>query len=145
PDIEGWRVLERMKNDIATRHVPVCVISTEEARERAWRGGAWAFLAKPIQSVDRIGALVDAVKEVVQRKVTDVLLLAPKDTVLAKSLKTFDGALRLKHLTGAKAAVKALAKGDVGCFVCSAASIDPVDFPEQVAEDLAEGRLTMIV
>jgi HAMP domain-containing protein/signal transduction histidine kinase/CheY-like chemotaxis protein len=145
PDIEGWRVLERMKNDMATRHVPVCVISTEEARERAWRGGAWAFLAKPIQSAERIAELVDAVKEVVQRTVTDVLLLAPKESALAKSLKTFDGALRLKHYVGAKPAIKALAKGDVGCFVCSADSIDPGDFPEQTADDLAEGRLTMIV
>jgi CheY-like chemotaxis protein len=145
PDIEGWRVLERMKNDVATRHVPVCVISTEEARERAWRGGAWAFLAKPIQSAERIDALIDAVKEVVQRKVTDVLLLAPKDSGLVKSLKSFDEALRLKHVVGARSAIKALAKGGVGCFVCAAASIDPADFPEQTVDDLAEGRLTMIV
>jgi len=89
--------------------------------------------------------LVDAVKEVVQRKVTDVLLLAPKESALAKSLKSFDGALRLKHYVGAKPAIKALAKGDVGCFVCSAESIEPADFPEQTADDLAEGRLTMIV
>src|SRR5205807_837751 len=35
PDIAGWRVLERLKNDIATRHVPVCVVSTDESRDRA--------------------------------------------------------------------------------------------------------------
>ncbi|MBL8799788.1 MAG: HAMP domain-containing protein, partial [Planctomycetia bacterium] len=48
PDIEGWRVLERLKNDLLTRHIPICVISTEEARERALSSGALAFVPKPI-------------------------------------------------------------------------------------------------
>jgi CheY-like chemotaxis protein len=38
PDMEGWRVLERLKNDIVTRHIPICVISTEEARRALPRG-----------------------------------------------------------------------------------------------------------
>ncbi|MBC7803070.1 MAG: response regulator, partial [Candidatus Parcubacteria bacterium] len=145
PDLEGWRVLERLKNDMTTRHVPVCVVSTEEARERAWRGGAWSFLAKPIQSADRIDKLLDSMKEVVQRKAPEVLLLAPKSFELVQSIKQFDAALRLRHLNSPKAAIKALEKGGVGCFVCSAASIDPGDFPERIADDLAEGRLPMIV
>jgi CheY-like chemotaxis protein len=28
PDMEGWRVLERLKSDFETRHVPVTVITT---------------------------------------------------------------------------------------------------------------------
>ena len=27
---EGWRVLDRLKDDLATRHIPVCVVSTDE-------------------------------------------------------------------------------------------------------------------
>ncbi|WP_425469460.1 HAMP domain-containing protein [Paraburkholderia azotifigens] len=50
PDMDGWRVLGRLKNDPSTRHIPVCVISTDESRERALRAGAFAFLAKPIPS-----------------------------------------------------------------------------------------------
>ena len=33
PDINGWRVLDRIKHDAATRHIPVAVISTDESRE----------------------------------------------------------------------------------------------------------------
>jgi len=50
PDMDGWRVLGRLKHDMATRHMPVCVISTDESRVRALQAGAFAFLAKPIQS-----------------------------------------------------------------------------------------------
>ena len=40
PDINGWRVLRRLKQDLDTRHIPVYVVSTEEERERAIGCGA---------------------------------------------------------------------------------------------------------
>jgi signal transduction histidine kinase/HAMP domain-containing protein/CheY-like chemotaxis protein len=52
PDMEGWRVMDRLKHDLSTRHIPICVVSTEDARERAFAAGALSFLAKPIQSKD---------------------------------------------------------------------------------------------
>jgi len=52
PDMEGWRVMDRLKHDLATRHIPICVVSTEDARERAFSAGALSFLTKPIQSKD---------------------------------------------------------------------------------------------
>jgi len=145
PDIEGWRVLERLKNDMASRHIPVCVISTEEARERAWRGGAWSFLAKPIQSADRIDALMASVKELVRRKGAGVLLIAPKGSKLAKSIKSFEAKLRLTHVATPAAAVAPLSKGGIDCIVASSGSIDPAALPPQIADAVAEGRLPMIV
>src|SRR4029434_7138363 len=32
PDIDGWRVLDRLKEDMSTRHIPVHIITTEEER-----------------------------------------------------------------------------------------------------------------
>ena len=57
--MQGWRVLDRLKNDMATRHIPVCVISTDDARDRALGTGAFAFVAKPIQSKDVLDDLLD--------------------------------------------------------------------------------------
>jgi CheY-like chemotaxis protein len=48
PDIDGWRVMGRLKGDLSTRHIPICIISTEEARERGFDAGALSFIAKPI-------------------------------------------------------------------------------------------------
>jgi signal transduction histidine kinase/HAMP domain-containing protein len=59
PDIDGWRVLNRLKNDPATRHIPVAVISTDESRDKALNSGAHSFVAKPIQSKEVLDALLD--------------------------------------------------------------------------------------
>src|SRR5207249_1352800 len=77
PDIEGWRVLERLKNDILTRHIPVCVISTEEARERALNAGALTFVAKPIKTRETIDELLRHLKEFIERPAKTLLLAQP--------------------------------------------------------------------
>jgi CheY-like chemotaxis protein/two-component sensor histidine kinase len=52
PDITGWQVLNRLKSDLNTRHIPVFVISGNEEPENALRQGALRFLTKPIQYSD---------------------------------------------------------------------------------------------
>jgi HAMP domain-containing protein/signal transduction histidine kinase/CheY-like chemotaxis protein len=74
PDIGGWRVLERLKNDLSMRHIPVCVISTDEARAQSFAGGALAFIAKPIQSKDIIDNLLDRLIAYLDRPLKRVLL-----------------------------------------------------------------------
>ncbi len=77
PDIDGWRVLERLKSDPATRHVPVYVVSTEEARSRARALGAADVLAKPVQTREALERLADDVKEFVGRAVKSLLVVEP--------------------------------------------------------------------
>jgi signal transduction histidine kinase/CheY-like chemotaxis protein/HAMP domain-containing protein len=54
PDIDGWRVLDRLKSDPGTRHTPVYVITTEEDGGRALPLGAMAVLQKPIKSKETL-------------------------------------------------------------------------------------------
>ncbi|HLW12759.1 MAG TPA: response regulator, partial [Casimicrobiaceae bacterium] len=67
PDIDGWRVLDRLKNDDQTRHIPVCIVSTDESRERALKSGAFQFAAKPMQSKEDVDALLDRLSDYLQR------------------------------------------------------------------------------
>ncbi|MDQ9170554.1 HAMP domain-containing protein [Oxalobacteraceae bacterium R-40] len=48
PDIDGFTVLDRLKRDPSTRHIPVHVLSTQKERERSLRHGAISYLAKPV-------------------------------------------------------------------------------------------------
>jgi CheY-like chemotaxis protein/two-component sensor histidine kinase len=74
PDMDGWRVIARLKGDLSTRHIPVCVISTEESRERAFDAGALGFIPKPIQSKDVLDAGLRSMLEAMQRRAKRVLV-----------------------------------------------------------------------
>ena len=46
--MDGWTVLDRLKHDPATRHIPVHIISLSRRRSAACGSGAMAYLAKPV-------------------------------------------------------------------------------------------------
>jgi HAMP domain-containing protein/signal transduction histidine kinase/CheY-like chemotaxis protein len=46
PDMAGWTILDRLKHDPATRHVPVHIISGDEDRRRGLALGAMTYLEK---------------------------------------------------------------------------------------------------
>jgi HAMP domain-containing protein/signal transduction histidine kinase/DNA-binding response OmpR family regulator len=81
PDMEGWRVLERIKQDAGVRHIPVCVISTDDSKDRAYRSGAMAFIEKPIPSKEVLDEMLEQLHRYVSRTVRH-MLVALKDEVL---------------------------------------------------------------
>ena len=47
PDMLGWTVLNSLKLDPATRHIPVQILSVEEERQHGLSHGAFSYLVKP--------------------------------------------------------------------------------------------------
>jgi CheY-like chemotaxis protein len=61
PDMLGWTVLNNLKLDPLTRHIPVQIISLEEERQHGLAHGAFAYMVKPVTS-DTIQAALDRIK-----------------------------------------------------------------------------------
>ncbi|HMH84852.1 MAG TPA: response regulator, partial [Gemmatimonadaceae bacterium] len=67
PGMDGLEVLDRLKRDPATRHLPVHIISGVEQKRAGLNAGAIAFLAKPVskEALDtafaRIASFIDTV------------------------------------------------------------------------------------
>jgi CheY-like chemotaxis protein len=53
PVMDGWSVLERLKQHPDTRHIPVHIVSAGDGRRNALRAGAVAFVEKPVSFIDR--------------------------------------------------------------------------------------------
>jgi CheY-like chemotaxis protein/signal transduction histidine kinase len=47
PDMLGWTVLTQLKQDPATRHIPVQIVTLDEDRHHGLAHGAFAFVQKP--------------------------------------------------------------------------------------------------
>jgi HAMP domain-containing protein/CheY-like chemotaxis protein/signal transduction histidine kinase len=80
PVIDGWTVLDRLKHDSRTRHIPVHLISSvdDDQRSRALRQGALAFLKKPIDKAG-LDTAFDEMRGFVERRVKNLLIVEDDD------------------------------------------------------------------
>jgi CheY-like chemotaxis protein len=79
PDIDGWKVLEILKGDSATRHIPVVIISVDSDRNRGLNEGAAAYLVKPV-SIPAIKSAIVRVKSLLQRRQKELLVVQTLET-----------------------------------------------------------------
>jgi len=57
PDMLGWTVLNQLKQDPTTRHIPVQVVTLDEDRQHGLARGAFSFVNKPTSTQDLEAAL----------------------------------------------------------------------------------------
>ncbi len=57
PDMLGWTVLNHLKQDSATRHIPVQMLTLDEDRHHGLSRGAFAYVTKPSTTEDLEAAL----------------------------------------------------------------------------------------
>jgi signal transduction histidine kinase/CheY-like chemotaxis protein/HAMP domain-containing protein len=74
PVVDGWKVLDRLKRNPRTRHIPVHVISVVDARRRGANLGAFAYLEKPV-SKEALDGAFEHMKDFLDRKVRRLLLV----------------------------------------------------------------------
>ncbi|MBO3457788.1 HAMP domain-containing protein [Aetokthonos hydrillicola Thurmond2011] len=75
PLMDGWTVLDRLKHDPKTRHIPVYLVSVELGGQRGLKLGALAYLQKPVENEVLTKALTD-LKGFVERQVKHLLVVA---------------------------------------------------------------------
>ena len=74
PDMLGWTVLNHLKQDPSTRHIPVQIISVEEERVQGLGHGAFSYLIKPA-TTDELKTAFDRVMRYAQSRQRRLLIV----------------------------------------------------------------------
>ncbi|BAZ02599.1 multi-sensor hybrid histidine kinase [Tolypothrix tenuis PCC 7101] len=117
PDIDGWMVLDRLKHDSQTRHIPVHIFSIDDRQQRGLELGAIAYVQKPVTKEQLVGALTD-IKGFVERKVKNLLVIED-DPVQARSIIELigNGDVHSTAVHTAAAAIATLQSQHIDCIV----------------------------
>jgi len=132
PDRDGWTILDRLKHDARTRHIPVHIISVEESRRRALRLGALTHLQKPVTN----GALektFDDLKEFLSRDARELLLVEDDDAQRMSLVELIgNGDVRTTAVGTGKEALRRLKTQKFDCMVLD------LKLPDMTGFDLIE-------
>ncbi len=145
--IDGWMVLDRLKHNANTRHIPVHIMTVDERRQRSLQQGAIAYLQKPISS-DTITAALTKIKAFVERQVRN-LLIVEDDAIQRKSIVELladDDVATTSVGTGAEA-LTAIRSQHFDCMVLDLGLPDMSGFAliEQIKQELNGEVLPIIV
>jgi signal transduction histidine kinase/DNA-binding response OmpR family regulator/HAMP domain-containing protein len=118
PVVDGWSILDRLKRNPRTRHIPVHVISIVEKSKKGAAMGAFAYLEKPV-SKDALEGVFTHINSFVDKRVKK-LLLVEDDTNQAKSINELIGEgedVAITTVSTGEAALRELESGDFDCVV----------------------------
>ncbi|MGH8770271.1 MAG: response regulator, partial [Burkholderiales bacterium] len=123
PDMDGWALLDLLKHDLDTRHVPVTLISGTDERQRALRMGAAGFILKPAQPESIVSAL-QGMHELRKRETRLLLLIEPDQKEFRSIVETLGEGITVTAAKTGKQGIKLAAAGGFDCIVIGSPATD---------------------
>jgi HAMP domain-containing protein/signal transduction histidine kinase/CheY-like chemotaxis protein len=146
PDMDGWRVLDRLKHDLSTRHIPVYVVSTEDARGQAFDAGARDFITKPIPSKDVLDAGLHRMLAAVRRPEKRVVAVGAHTGALRSAIEAIAGDDLMVSPADPATMLEAIVSQDPDCVIVDAAAdVDLGAIARALETGLGSGCLPVIV
>ena len=117
PDMLGWTVLNHLKHDPATRHIPVQMLTLDEDRQHGLARGAFAFVTKPT-STEGLEAALARIKEFASPRRKQLLVVEdnPAEQLSIKELLGHEDIAITVAATGTEA-LEILEKQSFDCVV----------------------------
>jgi CheY-like chemotaxis protein/signal transduction histidine kinase/HAMP domain-containing protein len=117
PGMDGWQVLERLKANSRTRHIPIHIISGQEPAGDALRRGAVGQLRKPVTPGD-VSEALRQIEDAASSRVRRVLVV--EDNAVARreiADLLADEVVEVVEAASAREAADALRSGQFDCMI----------------------------
>lgn len=117
PGIDGWTVMERLKDNPELRHIPVHFMSAHDNSLDALRMGAIGYLAKPV-TMEHVEEAFSALEDVISKPVRN-LLLVEDDKIQCQSIKELigNGDVKTTDVATGREAYEELSNGNYDCMI----------------------------
>ncbi|MBN2007285.1 MAG: response regulator [Anaerolineae bacterium] len=117
PGMNGWSVLEALKENPDTRHIPVHILSATEETLDAYRMGAIGFLTKPV-TLDNLETVFQKITHFTTREIKS-LLLVEDDADLRYSVRQLlnAGDIHIEEVSTGQAALALLCDRPFDCMI----------------------------
>jgi tubulin-specific chaperone A len=136
PGIDGWTVLQSLKANARTRHIPVHIVSATEASSEAFKLGAVGFLSKPVDQ-DQLQEVFIRFEGVTSRQLAKLLVAGDDSLRAAVTDLTKRGDTRTREAKTGEEVCELLAAHRFDCMILDLALADcnAIDLLRQLAEE----------
>ena len=115
--MDGWEVLEGLKENPDLRHIPVHFMSVEDPVIEAFSKGAIGFLKKPARKRDLEDAF-SRIEDIIEKKIKDLLLIEDNEILRKNVVKLIgNGDVHVTEAGTGKEALEALATAKFDCII----------------------------
>ncbi len=147
PHIDGWGVMRSLKDNSATRHIPVHFITCLEERQKALGMGAIGFVTKPVSS-EQLDTVFSTLENVI-KKTMKMLLIVEDDEAQATAMVALleERNVSIKVADSGKKAIKLLSSEPFDCIVLDLGLADMGAFEllEEMKKLDPERRIPVII
>ncbi|MNX31583.1 Signal transduction histidine-protein kinase BarA [compost metagenome] len=133
PIKSGWEVLEELKNNYYTKHIPVHIMSSHKLKQESLLKGAVDFLDKPV-AFDKIPEVFLRIESIINKEAQKVLIIEdnPKHAkALSYFLETYNINSEIK--SEVSEGLDALNKKEIDCVILD------MGIPDKQAYEILEG------
>ncbi|HTF15563.1 MAG TPA: response regulator, partial [Burkholderiales bacterium] len=147
PDMDGWAVLDLLKHDPETRHIPVSVISVTDQMHKCLHMGALGAVQKPAVKEALQEALAKT-RRMIEHEIRTLLVVDGDDAERASITEALRGEdVQITGVRAGKQALDALRKNQFDCMVLGTTLRDmtAIDLIKKIVQSETASELPIVI